>query len=631
MAGVTANSSIKGGLRPQKNSSQTFISFIVRHNNCKYTNTPQRHGRIHILLCLLAIVVPSLLCSGTEPDNKEQESIIGKTYPIRPSVPTADRHAPGRVFLEHADKLWMDDRIGADYQVLTGNVHFRKADMFMYCDSAHFYDGTGSLEAFGNVRMEQGDTLFVYAAELTYDGPTELATFIGNSSQRVRLINRDVELTTDLFYYDIAANLGYYNTNGQITDAENSLESTYGEYSPDTKEAEFRINVVLKDLKEEKFRMTTERLLYNTDTHVARIVSPTVIVTDSATVYSSNGRYDTESGQSLLYDRSRVVTPRGNALTGDTLFYDNNTHIGEAFGNMIITDSIRSSAIEGNYGIYFQDLDSALVTGRARALEYSRPDTLYLHGDTIRGYLLAEDSTHVLAVYPRVRFWRVDLQGLCDSLSIMERDSIMYMLRHPIVWNGERQVFGNVIQVHFNDSTADWAKLPDFAFVAEHIDEGYYNQLTGKELLAKFADGQLRQLDVSGNVEVIMLPEESDSTYNKIIKSESSFLTADFKDQKLERLAMWPEVTGNVTPLYLARRVNCFLSAFKWYDVLRPKDKDDIFNIPPEMEELMKGPDPGTRRRVITNIPTQATPATENQATELKTTQEDTQPIQPEI
>lgn len=565
----------------------------VKENN----NKSLRHRRTNILLCLLAIVAPVLLCAKPGNQQAAQEPVIGKTYPVTPTVPSADRHAPGRVFLERADKLWMDDRIDSNYQVLTGNVIFRKADMYMYCDSAHFYDKEGSLEAFGNVRMEQGDTLFVYAAQLDYDGPTELATFIGSQDRRVRLINRDVELTTDLFYYDIAANLGYYNTNGQITDAENRLTSTYGEYSPDTKEAEFRINVVLNDLMEKKFRMSTEQLRYNTDTHIAQIVSPTVIVTDSATVYSSNGWYDTENGKSELYHRSRVVTPQGNTLTGDTLFYDNVAHFGEAFGNMVLTDSIRSSALEGDYGIYFQDLDSAFVTGRARALEYSRQDTLYLHGDTIRGYMLWNDSTHVVTAYPRVRFWRVDIQGLCDSLSFMERDSIMYMHRHPIVWNGKRQVFGNVIQVHLNDSTVDWARLPDFAFVAEHIDEEFYNQLTGKELTAFFSNGQLNRLDVSGNVEVIMLPQENDSTYNKIIKSESSFLKAYFKDQKLDRLSMWPEVTGVVTPLYLVRKVNCYLQNFKWYDALRPKDRDDIFNVPPEMNALLNEPANGSRRK----------------------------------
>jgi hypothetical protein len=180
----------------------------------------------------------------------------------------------------------------------------------------------------------------------------------------------------------------------------------------------------------------------------------------------------------------------------------------------------------------------------------------------------------------------------------MERDSIMYMHHHPIVWNEERQVFGNIIQAHFNDSTVDWAKLPEFGFVAEHIDEEFYNQLSGKEILAQFVDGGLRQLDVSGNVEVISLPQENDSTYNKIVNTESSFLRALFNDGKIEKMHMWPEVTGTVTPLYLAKKSIYYLSNFKWYESLRPKDKDDIFNVPKEMEELLNAPDPGIRRRI---------------------------------
>lgn len=568
-------------------------------NNPDNNKSYLRHGRIFIFLCLLGVLAPSLLFGGPVTEKVILPvSAKAKRIPVKPTIPEVDRNRDSRVFLERADRLWMDERISSEFQMVTGNVMFRKGGMFMYCDSANFYEGSGSLQAFGNVRMEQGDTLFVYADELDYKGETEFATFYGDGGSPVRLINKDVTLTTYVFYYDIAANLGYYDNEGKITDAENQLTSGYGEYNPDTKEAEFREHVVLQDIPGEDFKMTTEVLRYNTDTHIANIVSPSVIVTDSATVYSSNGWFDTEAEVSELYDRSLVVTTRGNTLTGDTIFYDHPAGFGQAWGGMVLTDSIRQAAIEGDYGFYYEANDSSFATGRARILEYSRKDTLYLHGDTVRTYLLREDSTHVMTAYPRVRFWRIDVQGLCDSLSFMERDSIMYMHRHPIVWNEQRQVFGKVINVHFNDSTADWAKLPDFGFLAEHVDEEFYNQLSGKEMIAQFENGTLRQLDVNGNVEVISLPEENDSTYNKIVNSESSFLKGLFKDGKLERMMMWPEVTGTVTPLYLAKKSIYYLPSFQWYDALRPKDKDDIFNVPPEMEELLREPDPSARRRL---------------------------------
>lgn len=573
----------------------------MNRNNDRH-NLYSGHRRSLILLCLLGILVPSIVFGSQGLQRQGQSPLAtNDTLAIKPTIPSANRHTEGRVFLERADKLLMDEKVSTEYQVLIGNVQFRKGDMFMFCDSAHFYEASSSLNAFGNVRMEQGDTLFVYADELDYNGADELATFYGDDINPVRLINKDVELETYTFYYDIASNIGYYDNEGKITDAENQLTSGYGQYSPDTKDAEFREHVVLNDIEEKEFRMTTETLLYNTGTHIARIVSPTTIVTDSATVYSSNGIYNTDMGFSELFDRSLIVTEGGSTLTGDTIYYDQKAGFGEAFGNMVLTDSVRQTMLEGNYGCYFEKQDSAFATNRARILEYSKGDTLYMHGDTIRSYVLHDDSTHVMTAYPRVRFWRVDIQGLCDSLSFMERDSTLYMHRHPIVWNEARQIFGNVIYVHFNDSTVDWAKLPEFGFTAEHVGEEFYNQLSGKEMLATFVDGNMRRLDVSGNVEVVMLPEESDSTINKIVNSESSFLTADFSagPMQVERIKMWPEVTGTATPLYLAKKSIFYLSNFQWYEALRPKDKDDIFNIPPEMEALLNEPDPSVRKRRV--------------------------------
>ena len=573
----------------------------MNRNNDRH-NLYSGHRRSLILLCLLGILVPSIVFGSQGLQRQGQSPLAtNDTLAIKPTIPSANRHTEGRVFLERADKLLMDEKVSTEYQVLIGNVQFRKGDMFMFCDSAHFYEASSSLNAFGNVRMEQGDTLFVYADELDYNGADELATFYGDDINPVRLINKDVELETYTFYYDIASNIGYYDNEGKITDAENQLTSGYGQYSPDTKDAEFREHVVLNDIEEKDFRMTTETLLYNTGTHIARIVSPTTIVTDSATVYSSNGIYNTDMGFSELFDRSLIVTEGGNTLTGDTIYYDQKAGFGEAFGNMVLTDSVRQTMLEGNYGCYFEKQDSAFATNRARILEYSKGDTLYMHGDTIRSYVLHDDSTHVMTAYPRVRFWRVDIQGLCDSLSFMERDSTLYMHRHPIVWNEARQIFGNVIYVHFNDSTVDWAKLPEFGFTAEHVGEEFYNQLSGKEMLATFVDGNMRRLDVSGNVEVVLLPEESDSTINKIVNSESSFLTADFSagPMQVERIKMWPDVTGTATPLYLAKKSIFYLSNFQWYEALRPKDKDDIFNIPPEMEALLNEPDPTVRKRRV--------------------------------
>lgn len=541
-------------------------------------------------ICALLVLLMLALPAWTAPFRPDDT----KTGPqdIKPIIPGANRYQEGKVFLEHADEWRYEEQPDVapedQYQVLVGSVVFRKNDMYMYCDSAHFYEQSNSFDAFSNVRMEQGDTLFVYADELDYDGPTEVAVLYADPGKKVRLINRDVKLETDVFNYDMPAEVGYYNVGGVLSDAQNTLSSLEGEYHPDTKDAYFHFDVKLNSLNgSDTLRMFTDSLNYNTGTHIAELVSPTRILNADGEILSSSGTYNTETGLADLYKRSLVITNRGNTLTGDTLFYDRNRGIGEAFGNMILTDSARSSSLHGAYGYYNDFADSAFVTGQALAKEYSRGDTLYMHGDTIFAYLDKTDSTRVMNVYHKVRFYRSDVQGLCDSLSSTERDSILYMFRHPVIWSGERQVFGNVIHVHFNDSAPDWAKLPEFGFVAEHLDEDCFQQMSATQMTTWFNDSTIRHLFAEGNVMLIMFPMEKDSTYNKFAYVESSIMDAWFLDNDIERVLFTPATTAKVTPLYLAKKGSYFLPKFSWYGDLRPTSPEDVFIVPQGMIELI--------------------------------------------
>ena len=586
-------------------------------NANRQTSGKHKARGMHAAFCIAAgMVCLSVIAAAQQPGPKSKPVTPARkallqpdSLPISPTIPGANRYQRDKVFLERANEMRAEQ--GKDYQIVVGDVEFRKGDMFMYCDSAHFYDNPGALQAYGNVRMEQGDTLFVYADELNYADSTQLAILYADPGKKVRLINKDVTLTTDVFNYDMGIELGYYEVGGVLTDKENRLDSWYGEYSPSSKDALFKENVHLNSLGEnDTLDIYTEEMLYNTLTHIAILDTTSTIISADGTIYTTSGVYNTETSQADLYHRSLVVASNGNTLTGDTLYYDRNLGFGEAFGNIELTDTTNKVILNGDYGFYFEIADSALVTGRALAKEYSSPsDTLYMHGDTIRTFIVITpeqalndsvtvpaDTTHHLIAAPHVKFFRNDLQGLCDSMTFVQRDSMMYMNYHPVVWNESKQIFGNVIQVHLRDSTADWARLPEFGFMAEWIDEEFYNQLTGKEMYATFANGTIKHLDVSGNVQAIMLPMENDSTYNKIANLESSFLSADFKNQTIEYLKMWPETPGTMTPLYLAKKSLFYLPQFRWLEPLRPTSPQDVFNILPEFLMLMEEPPFGQKR-----------------------------------
>ncbi len=514
------------------------------------------------------------------------------TTPIRPTIPTANRNQPGRLFLEGADSLIANEML-PNAQVLVGNVKFRRGAMYMYCDSAIFYSSptqqTDSMEAYGNVRMQQGDTLFLYGDEMEYSGFMELATIYAEGNNMVRLINRDVKLTTQVLHYDVGIGLGYYDVGGTLTDPNNTLRSLEGEYIPSTKEANFYTNVKLdgRTNKGDTVLLFTDTLTYNTQSRTAYIVCPSKIISRDGVILSSNGDYNTATNVGWLYDRSLVLTKRGNTLTGDTLYCDRTNGIGEAFGSMVLTDSTRQVTLEGDYGYYSESNDSSYCTGRARAMEYSHPDTLYLHGRVIRSWSLP-DSTHMMVAAPRVRFYRADVQGICDSMTMVEADSTLRMDIHPVVWTDQRQVFGNEIRIFFNDSTVDRMHLPDFGFAAEHLDEDLYNQLSGREMMAYMLDGHLRQLDVNGSVQMVIFPQENDSTFNKVANLESSYLKATFANDEIDRAKLWSETSGTVTPLYLAKKSLYTLPKFKWYESLRPTSPESIFIISDEMDQLMR-------------------------------------------
>lgn len=524
---------------------------------------------------------------------------------FEPQIPTADRHENGRVFLEHADVL--NKEASDSFLVLTGNVSFSKGGMMMYCDSAHYFPGSESMDAFSNVRMVQGDTLEVTGDSMIYRSYDQLARLYGHP---VMMRNRDVTLETEEFTYDLFSEFGYYTVGGVLTDAQNRLVSQEGEYVPATKEATFYTDVRLNSITEDNdtLYIYTDTLYYNTASHIAELNSPSLIINKADTIFTTDGVYDTNTKIANLYKHSIVKMGRGTTLEGDSLFYDRMAGYGWARGNMALVDSAKQSTLSGDYGYYDQNIDSAYVTGRALAMEYSQGDTLYLHGreifsfrsiDTIRHdedtiaqipAYVEYDTTQVVVAHPRVRFYRTDIQGICDSMRFEQRDSMLYMYRHPIVWSDERQIFGNVIMLHMNDSTIERAILPDFGFSAEHVDGEFFNQISGKEMIAYFRDGEMEKIDINGNVEAIMLPQENDSTYNKIINTESSYLTADFKGRELLRMKMWPETSGTVTPLYLAKKSLYYLSKFKWYTGIRPVSPEDVFIVPPEMEALMNEP-----------------------------------------
>ena len=60
-------------------------------------------------------------------------------------------------------------------------------------------------------------------------------------------------------------------------------------------------------------------------------------------------------------------------------------------------------------------------------------------------------------------------------------------------------------------------------------------------------------------------------------ETKSGFLTIWLKDNKLDKLKIWPTPTGTMTPIPDLKPDQKYLKDFYWFDYIRPLDKEDIF------------------------------------------------------
>ena len=506
--------------------------------------------------------------------------VLGMVFAMQPARKRTPRkrakaaQQDKRVYLVHADNLHYDQYRNGDAQILDGHVHFRHVGANLYCDSAHFYEQSNSFEAFGHVRMVQGDTLSLVSDYAYYDGNDQLA----QARYNVVLKHRKTTLYTDSLDYDRMYSFGNFFEGGKMVDGKSVLTSDWGEYHTDSKMAMFYYDVRLKD---QNMFLTTDSLYYDTRTSRAHIVGPSNITSGSSHIYSEDGYYNTRSEQSELFGRS-VIKDQGRTIVGDSVFRNARDGKNYAYWNVVMTDSINKNRLTGDYAEYDDSTGYAMATNNAVAMDFSQKDTLFMHADTFKIFTYNNNTDSVYRVmhaFRKVRAYRPDVQAVCDSLVYNSLDSCMVMYRDPIVWNQGQQLFGEEIRVYMNDSTIDWAHVIGQAFSAEQMpDTIHFNQVSSKEMKAFFKNGEMRESQAIDNVLSVYYPiDDSDSTLIGLNYLETPLLKMFLEKRKMKR--MWIEKPkGTLYPMTQIPPDKYFLPQYAWFDYIRPLNKQDIFN-----------------------------------------------------
>jgi len=474
------------------------------------------------------------------------------------------------IHIEYADSVLSDFLEYRNAQRWIGNVKFSHNNMILFCDSAWSYSVSNSVDCFGNVHIISNDTLHLYSKTINYKGDESMANARGD----VILKNPTMTLTTDSLDFDTKNEIGYYVNWGKILDSTNTLTSRVGTYFSQQSEMFFRDSVKLVN---PDYVMTSDTMKYNTLTEVVHILGPTHIIGDSSYLYSENGWFDTKNNTSELLKNS-TIRKGDTQLEGDYIYYNDNSGEGNARGNVIINDYKNSIIVAGNKATYNDFSQYAYVTDSALFIQYSESDSLFLHADTLytRPDTSAENQKMVLC-YQNVRFYKTDMQGICDSLVYFTKDSTIQLHIDPVLWSENSQMTANYIELINNSEPPSIIDMKENSFIIQENDSMKFNQIKGKDMVGLIADSKLYRIDVNGNGQSIYYPADEKNLIG-MNKAESSNIILYLADNKINRISFIKSPVGTLSPIIFDKiDPESRLEGFNWRGGERPLNKLDIF------------------------------------------------------
>ena len=86
----------------------------------------------------------------------------------------------------------VDDLSDKDYHRIVYVIekfNLKHDNALMYCDSAYLYEASNKIDAFSNVKINQGDSIEILGNYLEYDGNSRVAFIRGN----VSLIDNEIK------------------------------------------------------------------------------------------------------------------------------------------------------------------------------------------------------------------------------------------------------------------------------------------------------------------------------------------------------------------------------------------------------------------------------------------------------
>lgn len=512
-------------------------------------------------------------------------------------APITDTAKGKRLNIISADREHFQKIEGKDFVSLAGNVHLKQEQTYFFCDSAVLNQAANTIEAFGNIHINDADSVQTYSQYLKYLGKEKIAYLRKN----VKLTDSKSVLTTDELEYNTATRMGTYLKGGKVVDGSTVLTSTEGYYYGETRDIYFKKKVFLND---PQYKVTTDTLLYNTYTQLARFTVPTKIINDKRVVKTSEGYYDMKN-KKAVFGKRPVVDDKDYTLTADDMAYDDSTGFGEAQGSVVYKSKDTASA----YTILANNVKSNSKTGAVLATQMplmiikQNTDSIYVTGDTLYSGKLTElkkyrtvpdisdtlyskktnpsaksdsSTNRYFEAYFNVKVFSDSLQAIGDSLFYSFRDSTFRLFKNPIVWAQQNQITGDTIYLYTENKKPHRFYVFENALAISRAEKELYNQVKGNTIDGIFKEGNIDFFRAKGSAENIYYTADEQGGFIGVNRSTSDVIDVTFKERKPYKVVFRNNLQGTLSPIKHIDPQDMHVRGFKWYDAKRPKTKFEL-------------------------------------------------------
>ncbi|MEX2351280.1 MAG: OstA-like protein [Balneolaceae bacterium] len=329
----------------------------------------------------------------------------------------------------------------------------------------------------------------------------------------VHLETEEMELHADSAYQFEELNLiqafrVQIETENEIIWSDTILHDTESDYS------ELRGRVIIES---EKNTLFSESIDYDRRLDIAIFLDPVRFEDDRGKLIAERGVYFQESDEAWFAGNVQLADS-SQYLESDSLFMNREVDFYQMFERVYAIDHDDRISLSGQS----LEADSAgyrLLSGDAWMMRYSEAenDTTFLTSGELE--IQESDTATFISAIDEVRIWTSNFSAIADTMHYRDDIEQFQLISNPVAWQKSIQLSGPYIEAEMeNDEIRMLRSWSRPMIVQEDTTLSRFHQMTGDTLFAWFEEGEIREVVVFDNSEMIRFLKDEDQNPDGLIE-----------------------------------------------------------------------------------------------------------------